>query len=431
MTDSRRIVVYCYATILLSAIIVTYQFYYCQHEVTSAAAQYRRVLLANKHNDFEHLRILAFGTSRTYGVGVNHPSKAFPSLLSRNNSKNLAIKASGPHYSALCTQTMVGQHGGGGGGGDDDQLYDVILLEYNLMADNYIFILARRLRARFPQAKIIFMRIWLPFQYRHVPSKKSVLSLIRERFGTASNSMLGQDILNILVEGTMPEDWIFQEAVDKRDLLDRVSKEVGGHVYHMPRPENAVEAMRTFGRYYTPDMNHFTPAGHRFLQHELVKMMHQINAGPTDVLGTWTDRDVCELWYETGVTSLAHDAPTVTFLDKRHALEFQTSNHFLETRNPFPDRPVSVWIDFMAGSPEGQYPISQVQLAQSPPAEIKPQLKGSTELHVMKHAQVGMLEPAARANLTVNALDSGASNFFRIVGVVYTTVQVDGIQSIE
>jgi hypothetical protein len=199
----------------------------------------------------------------------------------------------------------------------------------------------------------------------------------------------------------------------------------------MPRPENAIEAMKTFGRYYTPDMNHFSHAGHRFLQQELVKVLHEINAGPTDVLGTWTDTDVCDLWYETGSLPVARDAPTVTFLNNHYALELQNPEHYMEVRNPFPDRPVSIWIDFMAGSPIGQYPISQVHVSQSSPVEIDPGLKGKTELHVMKHAHVGMLEPAARGNLTVRALDSSALNHFRVVGVAYTTVRVDGIQDTE
>ena len=340
------------------------------------------------------------------------------------------MKASGPHYSALCTQTMVSRSDHGGVD-DGSGLYDVILFEYNLMADNYILILARRLRARFPQAKMVFMRIWLPFQYRHIPSNMGLLPIIRERYGAAANTMMAQEILDSLVEGRQPEDWFFHEAIDKMDLLDRISREVGGHVYHMPRPENAIEAMKTFGRYYTPDMNHFSHAGHRFLQQELVKVLHEIHAGPTDVLGTWTDTDVCDLWYETGSLPVARDAPTVTFLNNHYALEFQNPEHYMEARNPFPDRPVSIWIDFMAGSPNGQYPISQVQISQSSPVEIDPGLKGKTELHVMKHAHVGMLEPAARGNLTVRALDSSALNHFRVVGVAYTTVRVDGIQDTE
>ena len=378
-----------------------------------------RILLANKHNDFQHLRILAFGTSRTHGVGVASPHKAFPSLLSRNNTKNLAMKASGPHYSALCTQTMVGV-----------ELYDVILFEYNLMADDYIIILARRLRERFPQATMIFMLIWLPFQFLHVPSNKAVLPLIREKFGASASNTPAPDLLESILEGTQPSEWVFQEATDKKNLITRVAAEVGGFVYHMPRPENSVEALKTHGRYYTSDMNHFTQAGHRFLQQELVKVLHEVNAEPTSQLGKWKEMDVCHLWYETGKVAGTHNAPTVSFLNGRFALEFPTPESYMETRNPFPGRSISVWIDFIAGSPAGQYPKSQILLSPSGPVEIDPRLRGKGELHVMKHAYVGMLEPSASRNLTVKVLDSKSSNHFRIVGVAYSTIHVEEGQEI-
>jgi len=377
------------------------------------------MLLKNKHNDFEHLRILAFGTSRTFGVGVNHQHKAFPSLISRNNTKNVAMKASGPQYSALCTQTMVG----------DDGLYDVILFEYNLLADDYLMILARRLRARFPQATMIFMRIWLPFQFRHVPSNKAVLQLLHERFGPAP-SKPATELLASLVEGTQSEDWIFLESWEKKKLLERVATEVGGYVYHMPRPDNAIEALTTYARFYTPDVNHYTQAGHRFLQQQLVKVMHKLKAQRTSELGAWHDTDVCELWYETGTLAIQHEAPIVKFLNTRYALELATSESYLVTKNPFPDRSVSVWIDFMSGSPTGQYPKSRIRLEDQSPVKINPRLKGKGELHVMKHAYVGMLEQSAAAKLTVKALDGDAFNPFRIVGVAYTTIHVENGQAI-
>ena len=385
--------------------------------VVLQSARIRRLSRAYKPSDFHHLRFLTFGTSRAYGVGVSHPRKAFPSLLSANKTKNVAMKASGPQYSALCTQSVVG-----------NDIYDVILLEYNLMADSYINILARRLRTRFPQAKIIFMRIWLPFQYHYMPSNRGLLPIIRERFGSSANPITASEILTSIVEGTQPSDWKFHEAVDKKDLLEKIALEVNGHVYHMPRPTNPIVAMTSFARYFTSDMNHFSQAGHRFLQLELVKFLHDVKAEPTSQLGLWKDKDACNLWYETGDISISHHAPHVTFLTTRHALEFPTPDNYIGIRNPFADTPVSVWINFVAGSPKGLYPTSKIQLSQSLPVEVKPHLTGEAVMHVMKHWEIGILRPAEVANLTVEMQDYNSSNYFRIVGVAYTTVQADEAQ---
>lgn len=90
---------------------------------------------SNKCND---LRLAAFGTSRTYGsgLGLERKEKAYPYLLSKD-ANNLAIRAAGPQYPALCTYSMLGE-----------EHYDVIFLEYNMKADDNLLVLSQRLRDR-------------------------------------------------------------------------------------------------------------------------------------------------------------------------------------------------------------------------------------------------------------------------------------------
>jgi hypothetical protein len=95
-------------------------------------------LAHNSTSKLDDLRLVAFGTSRTYGsgLGLERKEKAFPYLLSTNAS-NLAIRAAGPQYPALCTYSMLGE-----------EQYDVILLEYNMKADENLLRLSQRLRDR-------------------------------------------------------------------------------------------------------------------------------------------------------------------------------------------------------------------------------------------------------------------------------------------
>lgn len=305
-----------------------------------------------------------------------------------------------------------------------DGLYDVIVFEYHLLVDDYLMLLAQRLRARFPKATMIFLRIWLPFQFRHVPTKQAVLPMIRERYG-AVPTMTAPKMLAGLVEGTKPEDWIFNERHDKKAMLDRIAAQVGGHVWDMPRPENCIEAMAQYGRYYTPDMNHYTPPGHRFFAMEIIKLLHELKARETTQLGKWEDEDSCALWYETGMLSVVHIAPMVNFLRTRYGLEFPSPNNYILAKNPL-NRAAFVWIDYMAAAPAGTYPSSHVRLADDQFVAIEPKLRGSGPLHVMQHAQVGQLiELNQQANITVQPLNTDATENFRIVGIIYTTLYVE------
>ena len=64
------------------------------------------------------LRAVTFGSSRTWGAAIkDRENLSFAGLM---GAKNLAIRASGPEYPALCTYSMIG----------DNDIYDVIVIEY-------------------------------------------------------------------------------------------------------------------------------------------------------------------------------------------------------------------------------------------------------------------------------------------------------------
>ena len=112
-----------------------------------------RSLRGDPESDYQDLRFATFGTSRTWGSGLHDRFQAFPYLLSPHVN-NLAIRAAGPDIPSQCTATMLG-----------DSMVDVILLEYSFTASDALVRLAHRLRQRFPKATIIFLDIWVPFQF--------------------------------------------------------------------------------------------------------------------------------------------------------------------------------------------------------------------------------------------------------------------------
>ena len=98
-----------------------------------------------------HLRYAAFGSGNTYGASDSLTSRyqSYPYLISED-IHNYALFSGGPNYPSACAETMVG----------DDHTYDVILLDYYLLANDGLLELAKRLRARFPHAILIFLEIW-------------------------------------------------------------------------------------------------------------------------------------------------------------------------------------------------------------------------------------------------------------------------------
>merc|ERR1719297_466425 len=103
----------------------------------------------NGFNDKSELRYATFGTSLTWGSIIeDRTNKAYPWLLSKN-AANYAIRASDASYPSMCTQSML-----------EDNIYDVIVVEYDRRSPEYASNLARRLRQRFPDATIIYTRMW-------------------------------------------------------------------------------------------------------------------------------------------------------------------------------------------------------------------------------------------------------------------------------
>jgi hypothetical protein len=75
----------------------------------------------NKAAYLATLNIGAFGTSRTWGSGLEDPDReAYVKIMSPSRGVNLGIRAGNEHYPSLCLYSMVG----------DDQVFDAIVLEF-------------------------------------------------------------------------------------------------------------------------------------------------------------------------------------------------------------------------------------------------------------------------------------------------------------
>jgi hypothetical protein len=227
---------------------------------------------------------MAFGTSRTWGSGLKHRIWAYPYLLSKNAS-NLAIRAADDTIPSLCTVSMVGK-----------TMADVILLEYNLQATTSLIRLAKRLRQRFPKAVIIFLKVWLPYQYVHKTLQKTPRDMLVDAgFGTDRTYSFKK--LKQVLAKTVASDWMFYGPMDPSNgFIDQARTAVGGYIYELPRPDNALEALFEYGKLFRWDMTHYTAEGHEFLENAVLNVLRQVNADRHDEVNPWASVDVCKSW---------------------------------------------------------------------------------------------------------------------------------------
>ena len=124
-------------------------------------------------HEFLNFRVLALGTSRTWGAGLESRDLAYPTLLSPQAATNLAIRGGGPQIPSTCLSTMVG-----------DAIYDVIILEFFFNADQHLLRLVRRLKHRFPDAIFIFLHIWSPHEFtiKGEQLSKIILRSLHDKF---------------------------------------------------------------------------------------------------------------------------------------------------------------------------------------------------------------------------------------------------------
>jgi len=124
------------------------------------------------------LRIAVYGGANAYGAGFKKDrlEKAYPFLLIRNAEgdsgyvDNFAHSSMGPNQNSVCFDSTFDQHHYNNNpirrrhleqDTDDehnDLVYDIILLDYWLFQHEGLEVLARRLRARFPYAAILFLK---------------------------------------------------------------------------------------------------------------------------------------------------------------------------------------------------------------------------------------------------------------------------------
>jgi len=313
----------------------------------------------------ENLRYLIFGTSVSWGAGLENRNTAYPYLLSKN-VKNLALRACGPNYPSVCTESMVGE-----------DVYDVIVLEYMTGSQDGLYPLARRLRKRFPEAKIIFLSLWYPLMLKYEDGERVSVSKWMSREGFKREDEAMPEIVTALNKSSFPWSLDFEFLAKKAQYVQEIAKEVSGYLYFGPNKWNnpdeipqhfdSVKMVTDNYKLFNKDWLHLSPEGHLLVAKNIHKILLDIKAGPSDKTDSWGNGDSCYSWYENGDDIIKHDENVYMenfqkTSNSKFSLTFSKEGGSLTVHNPF-NEPRPLLLSFMTTGPESTiYPTAEVYI---------------------------------------------------------------------
>jgi hypothetical protein len=394
------------------------------------------------------VRYLTLGGPSTWGVGLeqdDYSSKAYPYQLSSRVHNAAQRLDDGPTLCSVCTQSIVG----------NDQIYDVIVLEFDsssMEKTAALFLLAQRLRQRFPSALLVFVNLWSPTDYRYsysdtTTSSSSTLSVSFEEWRRHQSQTSPVDVS---AAALAQHDWVYHEEPNKKFEtleLQRIVHEVQGHLVELPRPQEARLALLTVPDLFveTPrdssedDHDHddsrlrytLSAQGHAVIAsriQSLVKEAQIVQLQPSErnAVGTWGSGDSCQLWYETGKGIPKTKGLTLKRFSQtndKYALEVPITGGSLTITNPLPE-PRMVYMTYLTTSasshPHKIYPKTQVHVSgqdqQQTGVILDPYHDDNREMrHVTRTTAIGMVPPGTSV-IRMAPMEQTLAPF-RVVGV--------------
>jgi len=378
-------------------------------------------------------RYVAFGTSTTWGHGLeNIETDPYPKLISRS-ADNLAVRAAGPGVPAMCLKSMVENV-------NPDGAYDVVFIEfYHRTLDpgdiDSFKIAVRRIRKRYPDAHLVFIRDWYIFGFIGFYNERGVWTRIEDwnerTGGEALHSDAFAEKVRVATKNGVKWEWYFKR--DDRDVvLNEIAATVGGRIAAMEAPEKA-EDFLPFRKFFDPDGHHLSPEGHKLLADRIGHLLEHLSIVDNPRVGPWDNvgDDMCVSWFLSGECPLEVHGDGVEMISwlaekkshphYKYGLGFPNGGAIM-FNNPF-NKPMDMYLDFMREGPfPGIYPITEIIVETvgpngsilSKPLYIDPSVEWV--VHVVKPAFIGTVPPG-NIIVHVRPLEEGKKEAFRIAGI--------------
>lgn len=370
-------------------------------------------------------RYVSFGSSSTWGEGLDDPLvTSYPYLLSVS-IHNAASRVGGSALSAACTQSIVG-----------DSVYDVVTIEFTTLEES-TRVLAQRMRQRFPSASIVFVRLWNPLQIVYQTDNGTVMDMDSWLQLNGNYTLHSKELYQGMLTTTKASQWSMQLPDDA--ALQETLREVHGLLYTLPHPDKMPEFALSFPMFQEDNWSLLSDKGHETVAlgiQKLIPPVEDILTRPhRQATGSWGSGDQCDLWYLDGNSKHIQShrrTQQVNFAytaeSHKHAIEVIGRGASITVNNPFNTERI-VSLTYMTASDEEidkpEYPRTRVVLNGTPLVAIEPFHEGALDLHLARTSAVGLIPPGE----TLLQLDplQVSKHFFRLVGVSLLAKEVDNV----
>lgn len=341
-----------------------------------------------KRKTLKEIRYATFGTSISWGSGIENRTDAFIYQLSPKAS-NFAIPASGAEYPSKCLTSMIGE-----------QVFDVIILEFTGRVNKATFSLARRLRERFPDALIISLKNWVPNMINSKVFKMDVMSLAQKYDfpGHFMHDPLFHEFIKQLGNEDWKINWRDSDEIEK-DMEEKLGVKVLPLAQNFENPHSWLSHSKRFSK----DSFHLSEEGHKDIAERIEKVIKEVGIPNNPRLNEFSNKDICKSWFLTGEPGedvkygkrvILHPLATN---EKKHVLSFPSPGGAVTLTNKS-DKKQHLYISYMTSGPlPSLYPKASVKIVGTDMDEVildpnPPGNWGDKYIHMPKEAYIGEVD---------------------------------------
>ena len=319
-----------------------------------------KIIPPSERKPDDQIRYAGFGSSQTWGSALDdRETEAYVKVLSLEHGFNYGIRSSGPNYPAACTHSMIG-----------DEEFDVIVMEYFMVANAGMLELAKRLRERFPDAILVIARFWdtpmLVNKYQ-----EDLRTWANERKfggGFIHNEEFKEEFLHTFDDNEW--QWMFQtKHNDFIETHEEIARETGSYIIPMAVSNDAVGEngyLEIGDKMLGPDSFHPSKLGHEDFANRVKALVDRVGVPKNPVIREFSSIDYCLNWFQTGVigeglkysdNAVVRKMPNT----EKYGLEFEGKDEpsWIEMTNPS-NEIMQIFVAYMTtGPPPSKYPKTE------------------------------------------------------------------------
>lgn len=295
--------------------------------------------------------------------------------------------------------------------------------------------LAVRLRERFPDAVIVFVHHWMPFQIVNegmLDERNRPVNLDEYR----NNMGFGGDFIHHpefheLIK-TTPDQWHFNKGYDGIEKLSKeVADAVNGYIVKTPLNDkrDGHGGWVHFGdQLLSTDSFHPSVKAHTFIANQVRDIVDRVGVPQNPRVEPFTQKDQCYNWLIDGKID-----PSISYGSsfkltnmpntQKYSLEFQNDvplegNNDITVSNDADDT-MDIFVGYLTTSPEQRYPMVEASRTNGQKFQKPANSYGGKSIHVPETVHLGFMKPKTSLNDYFTPLEESEWPF-RITSIMIT-----------